>query len=203
MQHAWNSYLRLIYIDYTENLCCRMCKECAPIIILDGIAMGTTRLLPTVKDNTDTSQEYHIIPLVERIYIPDLKSRNSQYKFIKSGISPLEYTNVLKSVQPEFAKFVIYCSEEIGTIRKVSQKYPIVYEVIQTLSRCESICGIIRISAISVQQRKLFFELSQGKTVTLSEIQAIYHKTIFLKHLTIHYLPTLISRMTRSRYRKT
>ena len=96
MQHAWNSYLRLIYIDYTENLCCRMCKECAPIIILDGIAMGTTRLLPTVKDNTDTSQEYHIIPLVERIYIDDLKSRNSQHKFIKSGISPLEFTNVLR-----------------------------------------------------------------------------------------------------------
>ena len=103
----------------------------------------------------------------------------------------MEFTNVLKSVQPEFAKYVIYCSEEIGTIRKVSQKYPLVYEVIQTLSRCESICGIIRISAISVQQRKLLAELSQGKTVTLSEIQAIYHKTIFLKHLTNSLPPNI------------
>ena len=32
----------------------------------------------------------------------------------------------------------------------------------------------------SVQQRKLLAELAQRKTVTLSEIQAIYHKTIFL-----------------------
>ena len=92
----------------------------------------------------------------------------------------MEFTNVLKSVQPEFAKYVIYCSEEIGTIRKVSQNYSLVYEVIQTLSRCESICGIVRISAISVQQRKLLAELAQRKTVTLSEIQAIYHKTVFL-----------------------
>ena len=149
MQHAWNSYLRLIDIDYTENFCCRTCKECPPINILDGIAMGTTRLLPTIKDNTDTSQEYHIIPLVESIYIADLNSRNSLQDFIKSGISALEFINVLKSVQPEFAKYVIYCSEEIGTIRKVSQDYPLVYEVIQTLLGCESICGIVRISAIS------------------------------------------------------
>ena len=45
-RYAWNSYLRLVDINYQKIFSCHTCKETPSIIILDGIAMGTTKKLP-------------------------------------------------------------------------------------------------------------------------------------------------------------
>ena len=188
MQHAWKSYLRLVDIDYANNFCCIKCKESPSIIILDGIAMGTTKLLPPKDDNIDESQQYPLIPIAERVYVADVKTRKLLLRFIESGLSSVDFANALESVKPEFAKYIVYCSEQHGVIKKVHRSFPLVQEVIQVFSRCESIFAIVRISAISVVQRKLLAELSQHKTGKLSDLQSMYPKTKFLE-LLINSLP--------------
>ena len=182
VQHAWNSYLRLVDIDYSDNFCCSICKE-NPLIILDGIAMGTTKRLPVKLENIDASRIYSKIPLKERIYIANSKIREILLKFTDSGIDNDEFTNILSSIQPEFAQYIIFCSESHGTLRIISDNYPLVPEIIRTLSQCESITAITRITAASSCQRKLLAELAKQQTVSLSDTQALYLKMNFLKLL--------------------
>ena len=47
------------------------------MIILDGIAMGTTRQVPVITTNVDVEQIYPTIPLTERIFVGDSKLRDS------------------------------------------------------------------------------------------------------------------------------
>ena len=71
--------------------------------------MGTTKGLPIQPDNTDLTQSYPIISLEERIYIADSHVRHTLRNFTESGISNLEFTNILilSFVQPEFARYLV------------------------------------------------------------------------------------------------
>ena len=124
-QHAWNANLRLIDINYQINFCCLTCKETPSMIILDGIAMGTTKGLPIQPDNTDFTQSYPIISLEERIYIADSHVRHTLRNFAESGISNLEFTNILSFVQPEFARYLVYCSTLTNALRVIDQELSI------------------------------------------------------------------------------
>ena len=79
---------------------------------------------------------------------------------------------------------IIILDEQVGVVRKVISNLPFAREVLQVLSRCESICGIFRISALSVVQRKILAELSQCKTANISDLQAMFPITKFLELLT-------------------
>ena len=56
VQHAWNAYLRMVDINYSSHYTCPQCKHKPDTIILDGIAMGTTKELPSVVPNVDHDQ---------------------------------------------------------------------------------------------------------------------------------------------------
>ena len=45
-KHAWNAYLRMADINYQLLFTCPMCKDKPDVIILNGIAMGTTKAIP-------------------------------------------------------------------------------------------------------------------------------------------------------------
>ena len=83
VQHAWNVYLRKVDIDYTSQYICPKCKQEPEVIILDGIAMGTTKAIPDVSATVDRDQLYPMIPFSDRVYIPNTIIRRN----LKVGVS--------------------------------------------------------------------------------------------------------------------
>ena len=123
MQRAWKSYLRLVNIDYANKFYCVKCKESPQILILDGIAMGTTKVLPQKDDNIDESQQYPLIQLAERVYVADVETRKQLLRFVESGLSTSDFDRIIETVRPEFADYIVNCSQQHVVYRKSAQAF--------------------------------------------------------------------------------
>ena len=58
VQHTWNAYLRMVDINYSSHYTCPQCKHKPDTIILDGIALGTMKELPSVVPNVHHDKIY-------------------------------------------------------------------------------------------------------------------------------------------------
>ena len=123
MQRAWKSYLRLVNIDYANNFYCVKCKESPQILILDGIAMGTTKILPQKDDNIDESQQYPIIQLAERVYVADVETRKQLLRIVESGLSTSDFERIIETVKPEFADYIVIVLNNMVVYRKYAQAF--------------------------------------------------------------------------------
>ena len=82
---------------------------------------------------------------------------------------------------PEFARYLDVTSKVHGALKIVDPELYGVTEVIQLISRCETLTALIRISALSENQRKIISELSLGKCVASDDLKNIYKKTFSLQ----------------------
>ena len=57
-QQAWNCYLRMVDIDYELSFTCPICKDRPSIVVLDGIAMGTTKQLPDISNQVAPNKSF-------------------------------------------------------------------------------------------------------------------------------------------------
>ena len=154
------------------------------MIILDGIAMGTTRQVPVITTNVDVEQIYPTIPLTERIFVGDSKLRDRLKQYTKLGLLNYTFDCLLCDLQiPEFARYLDVTSKVHGALKIVDPELYSVTEVIQLLSRCETLTALIRISALSENQRTIISELSLGKCVASDDLENIYKKPLVYKLL--------------------
>ena len=70
----------------------------------------------------------------------------------------------------------------------IEQKYSLVREVIEILSKCESVCAIVRMTTLSTNERKLIADLALRKAVSLSKFKVLLPRLHFIK-LLINSLP--------------
>ena len=66
LKHAWNAYLRMAEVNYQTQFSCPVCKDKPDVIIMDGIAMGTTKPTPEIHPQVDETQYYPMVPFSER-----------------------------------------------------------------------------------------------------------------------------------------
>ena len=112
IQQAWNCYGRLVEINYEENFSCSICKNQPSIIILDGIAMGTTRQLPDISNNVDTEQIFPILSLAERLFVGESQLRDKLKHYTKFGLIHSKFDCLLSDLQmPEFASYLSVTSK--------------------------------------------------------------------------------------------
>ena len=68
LKHAWNAYLRMVEVNYRSDFSCPKCRNNPDLIILDGIAMGTTKAIPEIYLEVHETQRYSMVPFTERSY---------------------------------------------------------------------------------------------------------------------------------------
>ena len=82
-------------IDYINILACPTCKDRPPIVIFDGIAMGTTKSLPKTLHNFDEQQKLPIIPVAERILIVKDEIRKMNVQYAVTGMANPNFDEML------------------------------------------------------------------------------------------------------------
>ena len=146
--------------------------------------MGTTRQVPVITTNVDVEQIYPTIPLTERIFVGDSKLRDRLKQYTKLGLPNYKFDCLLCDLQiSEFARYLDVTSKVHGALKIVDPELYGVTEVIQLLSQCETLTGLIRISALSENQRKIISERSLGKCVASDDFKIYIKKPSVYKLL--------------------
>ena len=177
-QQAWNCYLWLVSIDYGSTFACSICIDQPSIIILDGIAMGTTKQIPETPNFIDEQQKLPINPLANRVFTDNAEARKMLGQYIDSGLIDTNFDMMLANLNiPEFASYLRFTSQTSDSLRLVDPEFPGVIEAIKLLARSEPLTALFRFSALSGFQRKMITELSLGESKSIESLSDIYHKT--------------------------
>ena len=177
VQHAWNSYLRMVDIDYSSHYTCPQCKHEPDVIILDGIAMGTMKALPTVVANVDQDQIYPLIPFSDRVFIPDSTVRSKLINYCLQGLTGDIFDELINSLNnQEFANYILFSSYRNQNYVTIKQEFGNVKKVIQLLSRTEPITGLFQFSILNKNERKTIAFLSNGESTKEESLVRIYQK---------------------------
>ncbi|KAI6660643.1 hypothetical protein LOD99_10374 [Oopsacas minuta] len=108
---AWNSYLRLVDLDYSSHYTCSQCKLEPKIVVIDGIAMGIMRSLPEVEEAVDYEQKYPMIDTSERVFIHDVDLRNALLEYSLQGLQEDRFDELLEKLNnKEFCAYIIFNS---------------------------------------------------------------------------------------------
>ena len=191
LQHGWNSYLRMLNVDYKLNFTCPICKDNPETLILDGITMGTIRELPNKSNyDFDEHQKYNLVPMSKRVYISNLNSRKSLKIYYLDGVIEDTFKELMNSMEyKEFVDFVSHSNLLSGDICSVDPKYPNAKLIIKLLARSEPITGLFQISLLKSDELEAFIQLSQGIEIDQLVFQKICDKVVNLKFLCNSFLP--------------
>ena len=166
LQHGWNGYLRTLDINYKTSFVCPICKECLETLILDGITMGTVKHLPDQAQEYLENQRYTLIPMSERLFIPDIKTRKNIKDYCANGMSESTFHTMLHSLEyKEFKDYILYANNCIAEVNSISSKFPNAKAIIELLTRSEPISGLFPTSILSENEMKAINQLSHGSTI--------------------------------------
>ena len=109
LQHAWNAFLRMAdVINYQSLFSCPKRKDKPDVIILDIIAMGTTKTIPDVYHQVDETQRYPLVALSERTFLSHSDIKRKLQKLCKVGLHEIIFKSVMKSIPKEFSDYIVY-----------------------------------------------------------------------------------------------
>ena len=186
--HAWNAYLRMAEVNYKAQFACPLCKDKPDVIIMDGIAMGTTKPIPELRPQVDETQQYSLVPFSERSFIPKPEIRNKLQKLCEIGLVDSTFNKVIESIQKEFADYILHTTNVEDRIVNVSSIFPSVRSVIKHLCHAEPLPGLFQFSILNHHERKVIASLSLGESVSANELPPINRK--------MHTLEILINSVT-------
>ena len=191
VRHGWNSYLRMIEIDYPKTFTCPKCKDNPDVIIMDGIMMGTVKNIPEYFNQYDEGQIYEPIPISERVFIQNTDSRKQLIEYCQGGLSDRVFHNTVTSLDfREFADYVTYSSSTDGQRVIIDQDYPLVKRVIEHFCHQESITGLFQFSLLTKVELSTVVLLSEGNARPRKDLGTILQKMQILKHLFISLTST-------------
>ena len=184
LRHGWNAYLRLVGIDYHSNFTCPSCKDTPDVIILDGVAMGTSRDIPETLFKVDKTQHYPLVKFSERTFISDSALRKELFEYCKVGLSESKYNKMVKSISiPEFSEYIQSSSVKNDNKVSINPDYPNARKIIEYLNHAEPITGVLQFSILNKDELQLVVQLTNGKAVKKSNLQPIYKKMYILELL--------------------
>ena len=140
MYLAWNTYLRLVDVNYNNLFCCPNCTKTPDTIIFDGIALGTLKEIP--KDTPPTEQ--HLtphVPIQDRVWVSSPRIRTSLRQYAKEGLSPNRYAILIADLDyGSFHDYIVngsttILSGEIVTYLPINQH---ISSILKYLSTTES-----------------------------------------------------------------
>ena len=114
MYLAWNSYLRLINVDYNNCFSCPTCKTTPDTIIIDGVTLVTLKGIPKESPTT----VYHVtchVPIQDRVWIT--RPNNLHLK------SVLKYLSTTEPISGIF-QFSILNQEELALVVDLAAGIP-------------------------------------------------------------------------------
>ena len=166
----------MVDINYSSHYTFPQCKHKPDTIILDGIAMGTMKELPSVVPNVDHDQIYPLIPLSERLFTPSPTIRNKLSSFCSQGLTEDTYDELMNSLNNQaFPDYILFSSYRCQNHVALSPEYGNVKKIIQLLSRNEPITGIFQFSILDKDERITVALLSNGES-TREDLIKIYQK---------------------------
>ena len=176
LKHAWNSHLRMADMDYQSLFSCPICKNKPDVIILDGIAMGTTKKIPDYHHQFDETQIQSLVPFSERYFLCKSDLKRKLQKLCEIGLAETVFKSVIKSIPDEFANYIVYtASVREHNIVVINSNYPDAKNVILLLCHSEPITGLFQFSLLSKDEKKAIVLLSQGNSISARELALIIH----------------------------
>ena len=195
LKHAWNAYIRMADIKYQSIFSCPICKEKPDVIILDGIAMGTTKTIPEYHHQFDETQVHSLVPFPERSFLYKSDLKRKLQKLCEIGLVETIFKSVIKSIPNEFANYIVYTTiVHEHNIVNLNSNYPGAKHVILLLCHSEPITGLFQFSLLSNDERKVIVSLSQGNTLSANELASIFKKMYTLKILINSIPPVTVSK---------
>ena len=189
IQHAWNAYLRMVHIDYTDSCICPKCLDNPDVIIMDGITMGTCKELPEEHFQFDEDQQYSQIPQNARLFIATIKLRKQVQTYSVKGLGIDIFNEMQESLMEEFSEYIRYSCIFTEIDVKISLEFPNVKEIVYLLSRSEPISGLFQFSLLTSSEQQSIVQLSMEKSVASSIVLSICRK-IYSLGVLFNSLPT-------------
>ena len=194
LTHAWNAYLRMVEVNYKTQFSCPLCKDRPEVIIIDGIAMGTTKPIPELHPQVDETQHYSLVPFSERSFIPKREIRNKLHKLCEIGLVDSTFNKVIESIPKELADYIMHTTNVEDRIVNVSSNFPSVRIVIKHLCHAEPLPGLFQFSILNHHERKVIASLSLGESVFANELPSVYRKMHTLEILINSVSPVTVKK---------
>ena len=125
----------MVDIDYHLQFSCPKCKLNPKVIILDGIAIDITKVIPDCCNQVDETQRFSTVPLPERSFILNPELRRDLQKLCDVGLVEPLFNKVINSSLPkEFVDYIRFTTRVCKSkIVDVSLNYPNAKSVIEFL----------------------------------------------------------------------
>ena len=161
----------MVDVNYRSDFCCPKCGNIPDVIILNGIAMGTTKAIPEFNPEVDEMQRYSMVPIAERSFISNPEIRRNLKKPCIVGLTELLFNKVIKSTPKEFAEYIVYTTRiSKGKVVVVTQNYQNARSVIEFICFSEPLTGLFQFSLLKSNKRKANVLLSQGESISAQKL---------------------------------
>jgi hypothetical protein len=129
LRGAWNSFIRLLDIDWEAVFTCTNCGPQPPVVVCDGTDLGFRRdflvYCSSISDQPSPGSSTPITGLThkERVYVSKRKGRDLLSKFLSKGLTAQEVRAFKTNVPPPLSVFCSSISVLNGDLKVITTEH--------------------------------------------------------------------------------